>query len=97
MTVVTYPFFFGMMFGDMGHGSLYLALGLGLTLGYNSLKDGPMAGVLPLRYLFLFMGFFATYCGFIYNEWFAIATNMFGSCYAINDAVPLDPPGQPGT
>jgi V-type H+-transporting ATPase subunit a len=30
------------------------------------------------------LGIMAFYCGFIYNEWFAIPTNMFGSCYDLN-------------
>lgn len=33
--------------------------------------------------LFL-MGLMATYCGAIYNEFFAIKPNMFGSCYNLN-------------
>lgn len=27
------------------------------------------------------MGFFAVYCGLVYNEWFAINTSIFESCY----------------
>ena len=30
------------------------------------------------------MGLMAFYCGFIYNEFFAITTDLFGSCYQMN-------------
>jgi hypothetical protein len=30
------------------------------------------------------MGLMATYCGAIYNEYFAIKPNMFGSCFNLN-------------
>jgi V-type H+-transporting ATPase subunit a len=74
MTIVSFPFLFGMMFGDMGHGSIYLFIGSVLTLFYNQLKGGPLNGALEYRYLLLMMGFMSVYCGFIYNEWFAIPT-----------------------
>jgi hypothetical protein len=31
--------------------------------------------------MLLLMGLFATYMGFIYNEFFAIPLELFGSCY----------------
>jgi V-type H+-transporting ATPase subunit a len=31
--------------------------------------------------MLLLMGFFATYCGFIYNDMMAMPLNLFGSCY----------------
>ncbi len=33
----------------------------------------------------------STYCGLIYNEFFAIPTNIFGSCYKMNDPVRKNP------
>lgn len=81
VSIVTFPFFFGMMFGDMGHGSLFLLLGIYLTLFNNQVKGGFLNFLLPFRYLLLLMGIMAVYCGFIYNEWFAIPTEIFSSCY----------------
>ena len=37
--------------------------------------------LLPARHMFLMMGFFAFYNGFIYNEYISISLNLFGSCY----------------
>jgi V-type H+-transporting ATPase subunit a len=61
-----------MMFGDMGHGSILLMGALFLVLNANNLKDSLLGPVLPVRFLLLFMGICATYCGLIYNEWFAM-------------------------
>jgi len=73
------------MFGDYGHGSLIFALGLFLVLGYDHLKGiNGMREVLGLRYLVMMMGFFSCYMGLLYNEWFAIPFEWFGSCYDTN-------------
>lgn len=37
------------------------------------------------RYLFAMMGAMATYSGMVYNEFFAIKMNLFGSCYKMNE------------
>ena len=38
-TIVTFPFQFGVMFGDMGHGGIYFLLGIFLVLFYEKFKD----------------------------------------------------------
>jgi V-type H+-transporting ATPase subunit a len=106
-SIVTFPFMFGIMFGDYGHGSLIFIFGLFLTFFKKKLKNGPFKSVLPLRYMLLLMGFFSMYNGLLYNEFFAIPNDWFGTCYNLtlrnttesnesnNFVYPpnLDPPG----
>ena len=70
------------MFGDIGHGFLLLVLGIALCLMNNRLKGTAVEGFGMIRHLILLMGIFAFYNGFIYNEFFAIPTDLFGSCYS---------------
>jgi V-type H+-transporting ATPase subunit a len=85
MNVVTFPFMFGMMFGDLGHGSILFFFASVLVLGKDKLKDSPLAVLLPYRYMFLVMGFMASYCGWLYNEFFALPMNLFPSCYELDN------------
>lgn len=71
ITTVTFPFIFGMMYGDIGHGSLLFCAGLllcwfGPSVKY-SMPEAHMA-----RYVILQMGFFAVFAGFMYNDLFGI-------------------------
>ena len=71
--IVTFPFLFGVMFGDVGHGFLLLLVGMILCCLNSKLKKNPaMEGFLMMRYILLMMGFFAMFNGLIYNEFFAI-------------------------
>lgn len=81
--IATFPFMFGVMFGDIGHGGLLFIFGIYLTLKKDEIakSKGLMAGLLPGRYVFLFQGFFAFYCGWIYNDFMAIPFDIFGTCY----------------
>ena len=70
------------MFGDIGHGFLLFLFAAYLCLKRDKLLKTPeMFGFLKIRYLLLLMGFFGTYCGFIYNDMMAMPLNLFGSCY----------------
>jgi V-type H+-transporting ATPase subunit a len=82
-TIITFPFMFGVMFGDIGHGGLLTLFGLWLVLKkHEILKNFPfLKNLVKNRYFFLFLGFFAFYNGIIYNDFFAIPLGIFGSCY----------------
>lgn len=82
-TIATFPFLFGVMFGDIGHGGLIFLFGLYLCFQKNEIERQKNAFVsfLPMRYLLTMMGFFAFYCGFIYNDFMAVPLNLFGSCF----------------
>ena len=78
---VTFPFLFGMMFGDMGHGGLLFLFAAYLTLFEPMLRTGLLKSALELRYILLLMGWFAFFCGFMYNDFVSIPINFWDSCY----------------
>lgn len=73
-TVISFPFFFGLMFGDVGHGLILLLAGF--FIYFSSNRD-----VQSFSSMLILMGFFATYCGFIYNEFFSVPLPFGDSCY----------------
>lgn len=44
-----------------------------------------MDALIEIRYLLLIMGIFAVFAGLIYNEFFSLPWNLFGSCYSRNE------------
>ena len=82
-TIITFPFMFGVMFGDIGHGGLILLLSIWLVLKKDEiLKTMPdLKMLIKTRYFFLLCGFFAFFNGWIYNDFFAVPLGIFGSCY----------------
>ena len=85
-TIASFPFLFGVMFGDIGHGLIIFVFGLFLCFKNSEIlrEKGPLAGLLSARYLLAMMGFFALYCGLIYNDFMALPLDIFGSCYEEN-------------
>jgi len=85
--MATYPFLFGVMFGDIGHGSLLFLFALYLVLFKDSIyKNHPfMIPFLKARYILLLMGFFATFAGVIYNDFMSKPLKLFDSCWTVTD------------
>ncbi|XP_069866008.1 V-type proton ATPase 116 kDa subunit a 3 [Dipodomys merriami] len=87
-TIITFPFLFAVMFGDVGHGLLMFLFALAMVLAedrpamkatQNEIWQTFFGG----RYLLLLMGLFSIYTGFIYNECFSRATTIFPSGWSV--------------
>lgn len=82
-TAVTFPFLFGVMFGDVFHGALLFFLGVYLCL-ITPKAGTTMRDIHNLRYMVLLMGLFSTYCGYIYNDFTSMPLEVAGPpCYAL--------------
>ena len=83
-TIITFPFLFAVMFGDMGHGII-----MAMAAGYLCYKEEMFAKVRGLgevwdtmfggRYIILLMGLFSIYTGLIYNDIFAKSLTIYST------------------
>uniref|UniRef100_A0A665SUI5 V-type proton ATPase subunit a n=1 Tax=Echeneis naucrates TaxID=173247 RepID=A0A665SUI5_ECHNA len=80
-TIITFPFLFAVMFGDLGHGVLMTCAALYLVLRESRLMMFSM--VFAGRYIILLMGIFSIYTGIIYNDCFSKSLNVFGSGWSV--------------
>lgn len=87
-TAATFPFLFGVMYGDIGHGLFLFCAGIFLVVNEKKNDESRLsemaAGMHMGRYMILMMGFFAVYAGFIYNDMFSLGLNLFGSRWAFD-------------
>jgi len=87
-TAATFPFLFGVMYGDIGHGSCLAAGGLYLMMTYDRDKryDEMVGGLFQARYMITAMGCMGVYSGLIYNDFFSLGLNLFTSrWYYLNE------------
>ncbi|KAG0277784.1 H(+)-transporting V0 sector ATPase subunit a [Linnemannia gamsii] len=86
-TIISFPFLFAVMFGDVGHGLIVLLVGMYLCLNERKLAsvDGEMFQmVFGGRYIVLLMGAFSIFTGMIYNDIFSRALPWFTSGWQFN-------------
>lgn len=80
-TIVTFPFLFAVMFGDLGHGALMFCFAAFLCLYEKRLaniNNEIFNMVFAGRYRILLMGVFSIYTGLLYNEFFSMPMTFFG-------------------
>lgn len=88
-TIITFPFLFAVMFGDMGHGILMTCFAAWMVLREKPLIAKKIDNeiwtiIFGGRYILLLMGVFSVYTGFIYNDVFSKSINVFSSHWAVN-------------
>ncbi|EYB86679.1 hypothetical protein Y032_0275g1067 [Ancylostoma ceylanicum] len=97
-TMISFPFLFAVMFGDLGHGTIMLLAALFFILKEKQLeaariKDEIFQTFFGGRYVIFLMGAFSIYTGLLYNDVFSKSLNIFGSgwtnCYDLQQIARL--------
>lgn len=76
-SIISFPFMFGLMFGDVGHGLILTAVALYAVY----FVEDRFSTLYSIKWLLLLMGFFSVYCGLVYNEFFSVPLLLGSSCY----------------
>lgn len=83
-TIVTFPFLFAVMFGDLGHGFIMFCAAAAMIYWEKPLKkvrDELFSMAYYGRYIMLMMGIFSMYTGLIYNDIFSRSMSLFSSAW----------------
>ncbi|KAH7107276.1 V0/A0 complex, 116-kDa subunit of ATPase [Auriculariales sp. MPI-PUGE-AT-0066] len=83
--IITFPFLFAVMFGDIGHASITVFVALYLIWNERKWSRIELDEITSIfffgRYIILLMGIFALYTGLIYNDLFSKTLHLFHSAW----------------
>ncbi|KAK3675925.1 H(+)-transporting V0 sector ATPase subunit a [Recurvomyces mirabilis] len=84
-TIVTFPFLFAVMFGDLGHGAIMAMAAAAMIYWEKPLSRGKQDELFGMafygRYIMLMMGIFSMYTGLIYCDIFSKELSLFPSMW----------------
>ena len=84
LSATTFPYLFGIMYGDLGHGLIMTFAAMGL-IAFEARLAGSQNEIFNTvfqgRYLIFLMGAYSCYTGLLYNDTFGISTDIFSSGY----------------
>ncbi|GFH10249.1 v-type proton ATPase subunit a, partial [Haematococcus lacustris] len=82
LTIMTFPFLFAVMFGDVGHAVLMIAFAALLIAKEKQLAKQDLGDMVEMlfggRYCIMLLGLFSVYTGVMYNEFFSMPMQIFG-------------------
>ncbi|KAJ3869831.1 V-type ATPase, V0 complex, 116kDa subunit family [Lentinula novae-zelandiae] len=83
--VITFPFLFAVMFGDIGHGFIIFVAALYMILAERKLARVDLGEIMGQffygRYIILLMGLFSMYTGLMYNDIFSKSLHIWHSAW----------------
>ncbi|KAK6332747.1 H(+)-transporting V0 sector ATPase subunit a [Orbilia brochopaga] len=84
-TIITFPFLFAVMFGDLGHGFFMLLAAILMIVNEKHLDGRKIQEIFDMayygRYMMLMMGAFSLFTGLIYNDLFSKPLFLFPSMW----------------
>lgn len=95
-SIITFPFLFAVMFGDIGHGFIITIVAMWMCLKEVNISksSAPILNneiflmAFNGRYILLLMGFFSIFTGLIYNDAFSRPLHLFHSAWSYTSGIP---------